>query len=93
MDYIKEWFSVKITTSRNELSLWEKIVDLYLLPLLATIVVIVLCYAIYNLDCKVNPPYLCVAVAALIYFFIIYLIDRFMDKWRSENNMDNNQNT
>jgi len=72
-----DFFSLKVKNTHDNMNKLERIIDLYTIPLLTTISAIVLffivrhCHSIYVL-----------IVSFLLLFFIVYIVDRFMTKWR-----------
>lgn len=64
------------------LSTWEKFIDLYILPIIITLIGVLLYIFGPLLNKKVEPVALTNWFLVIIFFFIVYLIDRILDYWR-----------
>lgn len=77
---------IYIKGSKEDLNTYETFLDLYLLPLLATFIAAIIYYASFKINQKVQPLWVAVLVELFIFFFFIYLIDRFIENWRDNIN-------
>ena len=79
-DYI---FSVN--GPKAKLTSHETFADLYLLPFLVTVTGIIFYYFSKLFNTVVKPIWIAVIFEIVLFFFIVYLIDRLIELWRLDN--------
>lgn len=84
---ISSLFTFEVHSPKCDLSTWEKIFDLYALPILVTLVaviyLIILSSSSYlHMDVRRKP--IPILIASLIMLFSVYVIDRGIEEWRND---------
>lgn len=78
------WGFLHLQGPKCQLTFWQQFIDLYLLPILVSIVAIVFYYLSPKMCDNVKPKFMAILILLLIFFFIVYIIDRFLEYWRYE---------